>query len=106
MMRYFVDSNGRYLGGWDSSGPYHGVEVKSAPDDARDIWNGEHWVRGDHLKTAEAHQYLLDTDYIAMKMAEVIATGGDTSALVKKYSQQIKAREEARAVIRTTEVAQ
>lgn len=42
-MRYFVDEEGRYLGGWDANPPAGAIEVPSAPSDARQLWNGNIW---------------------------------------------------------------
>lgn len=54
--RYFVDSNGDYLGAYDgpdgAGNPYDGeTEVGSPPASAKDNWNGSTWI--EHLPTAE-----------------------------------------------------
>lgn len=41
--KYYVDVNGAYLGGYAGSVPLDGIEVPEAPQDARQIWNGEQW---------------------------------------------------------------
>ena len=46
--RYFVDSQGRYVGGFDGAGalvrvPPSSVEVPLPPEDARQTWNGTQW---------------------------------------------------------------
>lgn len=42
--RFFVDAAGRYVGGFDGAPPPAGaVEVPSAPDDARQVWDGAAW---------------------------------------------------------------
>lgn len=42
-MKYFVDSQGRYLGGWDANPPAGAIEVPFPPADARQIWTGAGW---------------------------------------------------------------
>ena len=44
MTKYFVDQAGNYIGAFDGAEPPAGcIEVLSAPDDARQCWNGEGW---------------------------------------------------------------
>lgn len=38
-MKYYVDDQGKYLGGWDANPPAGAIEVPEAPDDARQVWN-------------------------------------------------------------------
>ena len=41
MVKYFVDIDGNYLGGFDGADPpSESVEVPFSPIDARDIWDG------------------------------------------------------------------
>lgn len=42
-MKYYVDAEGEYLGGWDANPPAGAIEVPTAPEDARQIWDGEVW---------------------------------------------------------------
>ena len=42
-MKYFADEQGSYLGACDQGGPDGGIEVATAPDDARMVWDGERW---------------------------------------------------------------
>lgn len=45
MTRYFRDTDGAYLGGFDGAEPPAGaIEVPAAPNDARATWNGSAWV--------------------------------------------------------------
>ncbi|MBA4797010.1 MAG: hypothetical protein H2043_06380 [Rhizobiales bacterium] len=45
MSKYYVDPNGRYLGGFDGAEPEHSsLEVPYPPDDARQIWEGKAWL--------------------------------------------------------------
>ena len=55
-IKYYVDEEGVYLGGFDGSEPEGGIEVPSAPADARQIWNGESW---DALDVAQYKIYSL-----------------------------------------------
>lgn len=38
-MKYYVDIEGRYLGGWDANPPAGAIEVPVAPTDARQVWS-------------------------------------------------------------------
>lgn len=42
-MKYFIDEQGRYLGGWSQNPPRGAIEVPFAPDDARQPWLGDRW---------------------------------------------------------------
>lgn len=44
-MRYFVDADGVFLGGFDRGipAPNGGIQVSSAPEDARQRWTGSEW---------------------------------------------------------------
>ncbi|WP_445938646.1 hypothetical protein [Pseudomonas sp.] len=44
-MKYFVDADGRYLGGWDIDWPADAIEVPTAPLDARELWSNGGWVK-------------------------------------------------------------
>lgn len=41
--KYYVDGSGNYLGGFDANPPEGAIEVSSAPDDAKQHWNGSSW---------------------------------------------------------------
>jgi len=41
---YYVDAEGRYLGGYSGAEPPEGaISVPHAPDDARQVWDGAQW---------------------------------------------------------------
>ena len=42
-VKYYVDVDGNYLGGFDGAGPDNSTEVSWAPPDARQHWNGSYW---------------------------------------------------------------
>lgn len=43
--KYYVDHHGNYLGGFSGSEPPSGsIEVATAPNDARQKWNGTVWL--------------------------------------------------------------
>lgn len=47
-MKYYVDTSGAYLGGFDGCSPPDGaVEVPTAPVDARDVWRNGAWDASD-----------------------------------------------------------
>lgn len=43
MLKYYIDDNGKYLGGTDGE-PLSLNEVPSAPSDARAVWSGDEWL--------------------------------------------------------------
>lgn len=109
MMRFYVNKQGQYLGGWDNNPPSEGIEVPVAPGNASYTWDfkAEKWiVTEDEMKQAEIlqdKQYLADTDWIIAKIGEVSLTGQDTALLVAQYQSQLDAREQARIRIRLNE---
>jgi hypothetical protein len=45
MTKYFIDSDGNYIGGFEGADPPEGsIEVPNAPDHALDKWNGSAWI--------------------------------------------------------------
>jgi hypothetical protein len=42
--RFYIDSSGAYLGGWDENPPSGAIEVPFPPSDARLVWNGSAWT--------------------------------------------------------------
>ena len=42
-MKFYVDEQGRYLGGWDANPPAGAIEVPYPPADARQPWLGDRW---------------------------------------------------------------
>lgn len=55
-IKFYVDESGNYLGGFDGAIPENGVEVATAPNDSRQIWNGTSW---DALNIPEYKIYAL-----------------------------------------------
>lgn len=55
-------------------------------------------------KIAGYKQYLEDTDYIVLKIAEAQSEGGDITALRTEYVEQLAKRKEARNEINKLEV--
>ncbi len=55
-------------------------------------------------EVAKKEAYLVSTDWIVIKINEVAITGGDTSDLLEKYSDELSARVEAREFINANEV--
>lgn len=48
-------------------------------------------------------KYLEDTDYIVLKIAELMSEGSDTTALRTEYAEQLKLRQECRDKINKLE---
>lgn len=56
--RYYVDSEGAYLGAFDGvAAPQGATEVPSAPEDARQVWSGGAWT----WPKPVLHGYLAET---------------------------------------------
>lgn len=46
MTKYFIDANGKYIGGFDGAKPpKNSIEVSKPPGHALDKWNGKEWTR-------------------------------------------------------------
>jgi hypothetical protein len=43
IMRYYIDTAGSYLGGWDANPPSGAIEVPFPPSDARQSWINGAW---------------------------------------------------------------
>lgn len=41
--KYYVDADGKYLGGYSGTVPANGIEVSAPPNHGLDIWNGTSW---------------------------------------------------------------
>jgi len=45
MTKFYVDTNGVYLGGFDNATPPNGsIEIFNVPENGNDIWNGVNWI--------------------------------------------------------------
>lgn len=56
-------------------------------------------AKEDAEAVAASQQYLKDTDYIVLKLAEAMALGQDTTAMKAKYAEQLTQRGTARVLI-------
>lgn len=43
-MKYYINDQNRYIGGWDSNPPSGAIEVPFPPEHADDIWSDGVWV--------------------------------------------------------------
>lgn len=109
-MKYYVDTEGKYLGGWDENPPVGSIEVPCAPDDASQLWLGTGWapvvLTDEEMKASEIEQdkaFLASTDWIIAKIGEASFTGQDTKPLIDQYAEQLQSREIARIRIRISE---
>ena len=54
MTKYFIDSMGNYLGGFDGANPPEGaIEIESPPNHGYDKWDGKKWILHTPPKTVE-----------------------------------------------------
>ncbi|MER9028172.1 hypothetical protein [Mesorhizobium sp. M0674] len=75
MTKFFVDADGVYLGGFDGEGvvlPENGIEVP-APDNARQIWNGNAWSEQPALRRLILKSVVQARIIDAGKMAQAYA---------------------------------
>jgi hypothetical protein len=42
-IKYYVDFEGKYIGGFEGSIPESGIEVPTPPNHGLEIWNGSSW---------------------------------------------------------------
>lgn len=69
MTNFYVDGQGRYVGGFDGADPPTGaILVPTAPSCATDIWHGDHWETGivvpDQVPMLNAHLVLIEAGWI------------------------------------------
>lgn len=88
MTKFYADAEGRYLGGYDGAEPPAGaIEVPSAPDDARQAWDGQSWgaVPPEIPESVSRRQILIGmalVGWISEKEAiDALATGARPTAV-------------------------
>lgn len=89
MTKFYVNVQGKYLGGFDGAEPPAGaIEVAEAPTDGRHVWNGTAWAE---VKTmaeeiaACGAQFKSDMNILQLRwLAAAVANG--TSAAAKKLA--------------------
>lgn len=92
--RYYVDADGAYIGAFDGADPPEGaVEVATAPQDARQVWNADAgaWneVPIDLTAYAAAKRFTVETGGITVN-GETIDTSRDSQSMITgayTYSQ-------------------
>jgi len=88
MTKYFVDSNGNYIGGFDGTPPPAGsVEVPTPPDHGLDKFVSGAWVAHDSAPTvserrAVIDEYLDGNEALAF-IAIAVAEGAKTKSEIK-----------------------
>lgn len=74
-VRYYVDDQGNYLGGTDGN-PLSLNEVPTAPNDAREKWDGVKWVISEDMRvksiTDKANAHVL-TKYSELKQRKLLS---------------------------------
>lgn len=69
-MKFYVDAQGNYLGGWDENPPAGAIEVPFPPLSARDVWDGQAWQES----PAEVRRARLQANNAAYSAATVAIT--------------------------------
>ena len=99
MTKFYIDTNGRYLGGFEIGAPAGAIEVPSAPDHALKIWNGSAWVDTAAYTTAINREKLVATDAGASRLGEDALTALHTAGTIVLTNEQ-KTRINARRILR------
>jgi len=73
-MKYYIDENGNYLGGFDGAPPIGARPVSFPPDNAMDKWDGQKWVDG-------------SGKYAILRQNEYPPIGDQLDALLKGFNQ-------------------
>lgn len=64
MQKFYIDSNGAFIGAFDGVIPENGIEVPTAPNHAHDKWDGNAWVAAlivpKAISTAQGHLALIE----------------------------------------------
>ncbi len=83
MIKYYVDQEGRYLGGHVEA-PANSQSVPSAPSDFKQVWNGSGWGA---VPDDRGHREKRKSDYIAEISPEgqFEETVGDTFDAILKF---------------------
>lgn len=81
-MNYYIDGQGRYLGGWDANPPAGARAVAYAPQDARQVWDGEQWGQipnstPERVTMRQARQSMLATGILGQVDSIIAAMPGD-----------------------------
>lgn len=72
MTQYYVDEQGKYLGGFDGAEPpKDSIEIDAPPNDARDTWNGESWVPYQKTQPELAKEQSVDALLVEVNKAEM-----------------------------------
>lgn len=87
-MKYYVNSSGKFMGGWDINPPEELIEVALPPSDARQIWDGSGWITP-ALPYSEAladlnAAYQADVD--SLNRAFTVATLAEGASMVAKQN--------------------
>lgn len=92
-MKYYVDEDGVYLGGYDDAAqaPQDSTEVSNPPDDARQVWVGDTWTYTKaHLKALLAeYRYNKEVGGITLEGLPVPTDDRAKTLIAGKYSKVI-----------------
>ena len=78
---------------------WHDEQPKPSEEELLGKWNSVVELVNLKQQLAEAQQYLNDTDYVVVKMAEAMVAGEDITAMKAQYADVISEREVKRQFI-------
>lgn len=69
-MKYYVDGDGNYIGGYDSAPSGTVIEIKAPPDDGRQKWDGVKFLP--HVKSIQQKIYELENSVTPRNYREFV----------------------------------
>ena len=93
MTKYYINSEGNYLGGFDGAEPPDGsIEVLTAPDNGLDKWSGKEWIAYKYVPSIvsmrQARLALLQAGLLSTVNA-AISAGGDADKIEWEYAADV-----------------
>lgn len=93
MTKFYVDDQGRYIGGFDGAEPTEGaIEIQAPPRNASEVWYGGQWqavvVAPDRVPMLNAHLVLIDAGWMDDIVAYLDAIPGPDGAKARAYFAQ------------------
>lgn len=71
-MKYYVDANGKFLGGWDSNPPDGAIEVEPSPEYADQKWLFPGWGPSSYAATSRENEWRASTLLVISRQLEAI----------------------------------
>lgn len=93
MTKFYVDTMGNYLGGFDGTEPpLKAIEVLTPPYDARDKWLNDEWVASDEGKNEAIKQKIAQIEAGQLRVIREAILTNDKAALILIEADIVKER--------------